>query len=234
MESAVIRHALALLEKWTIWASATVVLGVLLEAVAEALRHDPAKRWLSHLGVWVVLTGVSAETLILLLSQHKIEEYRQVEDAQTVRANARADSAYLLGKKAAQESLAHQIVEHLAPRRLTAEQQARIARELKLSRQRIDVTLTVVTDEVRGVGDQIESALSRAGWWLQEVLSPGMLPTRGMLVRTDSTPPYRQAAESLVSVLRGCNLAVDGPITMDSLILGSPEESHIILFIGEK
>ena len=149
--------------------SALVVFGLVLES-------DWAAGWRA-LGAAAVIVGVAIETLLdggILLASHKLEMLHNQEleamRLETAQANARADEARCgaaeANEKAERERLERMKIEQrLAPRRLTANEQARITAKLaKLGPIRATVFEPKEDPEIRVFAFDIMGALSEAGW----------------------------------------------------------------------
>lgn len=182
--------------------------------VTDTPVHKRIRELLDDVSTWVALSAAVGGFLLVL-------------------GHSEMDALHARYENTLQGSIAQvrdSLSQMLAPRSLTAEQMTRIARELgRFSGQRVSIVITEGTAEIVAIGDQIVSALSKAGWATTEVTMGFTSPPRqGMLVEADSTLSDQQIAKVLVSVLGSCGLTVDGPI------LGSYENSPISLLIGEK
>jgi hypothetical protein len=226
VDAAGIRNSIALLEAWAIRASVVVAVGVLVEAIAEFTsgeKHESRKKWLSRVGVWIVFVGVAVETLALVLNGRKVDEYRQAEDAQTARANARADTAYQLGLQAGLEN--RQLREDLATPQVSRERMARMVNDLKLFRSTStpglppSVQIVVPEDKVQYDGplaEQLDSILWCSGWCSQRVTVPDVVMDTGIAVQYNPRDPFsKQAARVLWRALcQGMRRELSAPDTL--------------------
>jgi uncharacterized protein (UPF0297 family) len=190
---------------WGFLAGFVAAIGVILEWVA--LHADPprkARHW-SALGKIVIFTCLiiqAATGVRSLMLGDRIDRMHRASEAalrkSTATANRRSDS----------------IAQCLAQRSLSPVQMDEIARRLaKFKGQRFDVSLTENRYEVKSINDQIDSALSMAGWNLVTTWTGDTNAVKGVLVEVDSTYiPCQEAARALVLALTNCGLSnVVGP-----------------------
>src|SRR5438309_1147337 len=214
-------------------ALALVFIGVVGESIADLTNLIKSPRWKSKtekISALLLITGLAGE----LVSSSKLSELngrivailnKQAAEAQKAagEANERAGSAEQraaeANEKAEQEKLARvKIEQKVAPRRLTKEQQERIARKLKpFAGQRINVLIYRGDVEAWFIADQIKVALggiTGAGWIVHSAtVTEFNRAFSGMMVETTvkANDDSLIAAKLLIAVLSAEHLVVGGP-----------------------